>query len=376
LLAASAFTTSYDPLPDLPLGADLAVLVLPNLGLGLAVGRYWAAAVPFLVAAPLALAGDDGSNAFSYRLPALAIGVFALAAAVLVLTGVLLRTGRSPVLDWAGVALLLVGALPLLSAGYRQVRPLDENGDRIVQTGYRGVTLGSTRAEAVEALGEPARSQGASVAPLGDDFDDIGGPPFIATPGSSHEALRYPDVTVLLADGRVHGLVITDSEAETDEGVGVGDNLELAEERYPKLDCGIAEADEYRTFPYCGGRLRARRWIWFGQDPIRSIVLTSSELGRSETLQQSVAKSDAPRSGPDELVDAAFVQRDDVELALRILAEAGEALDAERLGAYARRAPAADAEAVDPIRVEVAVEVAPAQRGERLAAIDVAPDHR
>jgi hypothetical protein len=73
--------------------------------------------------------------------------------------------------------------------------------------------------------------------------------------------------------------VITDPQAET-EGVGVGDNLGLAEDRFPSLDCGVARADEYRTFPYCGGRVGPRRWIWFGQDPIRSIVLTSSELGR------------------------------------------------------------------------------------------------
>jgi hypothetical protein len=279
LLAASAFTTLYDPLPDLPLVVDLAALVLPNLGLGLAIGRYWAAAVPFFVAAPFALVGDDGSNAFSYRLPSLAIGVFAVAAAVLVLTGVLLRTGRTPVPGWTGAALLLAGALPLLWAGYRQVRPLDEHGAGVVGAGYRGVAVGSSRAGAVAALGPPPRPEGASVAPLGDDFDDIGGPPFIATPGSSHEALRYRDISVLLSDGRVHGLVLTDPEAETDEGVGVGDNLELAEDRYPSLDCGIAEADDYRTFPYCGGRIGARRWIWFGQDPIRSIILTSSELG-------------------------------------------------------------------------------------------------
>lgn len=255
------------------------MLVLPNLGLGIAVGRYWAAAVPFLVAAPLALAGDDGSNAFSYRLPAPAIGVFALAAAVLVLTGVLIRTGRFPVPDWAGAALLLIGALPLLWAGYRQARPLDENGDRLVGVGYGGVGLGASRAAAVGALGRPPPSQRGSVAPLGDDFDDIGGPPFIATPGSSHEALRYPGISVLLSDGVVHGLVITDKEAETGEGVGVGDNLGLAEDRYQSLECGIAEADEHRSFPYCGGRLGPRRWLWFGQDPIRVIVLTSSELG-------------------------------------------------------------------------------------------------
>jgi hypothetical protein len=278
----SAFTTVYDPLPDLPIGIDLAALVLPSLGLGFAVGRYWAPGVPLLVAAPYALAGDDGSNAFSYRLPALAIGVIALSAAVLVLTGVLLRTGWYRPPAYVGAALLVLGAVPLAWAGYRQLRPLDEAGDVVVGTGYRGAALGSARAAVVEALGPPPPgSHGSSIAPLGDDFEHIGGPPFIATPGLSHETLRYPDLSVLISDDRVYGLMLTDPEAETAEGVGVGDSLELAEDRYSGVDCGTARAGEYRTFPYCGGRLGPSRWIWFGQDPIRSIVVTTTELGPS-----------------------------------------------------------------------------------------------
>lgn len=270
----------YDPLPDLPIGIDLAALALPNLGVGLVVGRFWTAALPLLVAAPYALAGDDGSNAFSYRLPTLGIGVLALAAAVLVLTGVLLRTGRFRPPAYVGAALLVLGAVPVSWAGYRQLRPLNEAGDVAVRAGYRDVTLGSARAQVVDALGSPPPgSRGSSIAPLGEDFDHIGGPPFIATPGLSHETLRYPDTSVLVSDGRVYGLVITDPEAETAEGVGVGDNLGLAEDHYAGLECGIARAGEYRTFPYCVGRLGSGRSIWFGQDPIRSIVLASSELG-------------------------------------------------------------------------------------------------
>jgi hypothetical protein len=272
----------YDPLPDLPIGIDLGALVLPSVGLGLAVGRYWAVGVPVLVAAPYGLAGEDGSNAFSYRLPALAIGIVAVAAAVLVLTGVLIRTGRYRPPAYVGAALLVLGAVPLAWAGYRELRPLDEAGDVVVAAGYRGAALRGNRAGVIEALGPPPPgSTGSSIAPLGDDFDHIGGPPFIATPGSSYETLRYPDASVVLSDGRAYGVVITDPEAETVEGVGVGDNLDLAEDRYSDLDCGIARAGEYRTFPYCGGRLGGSRWIWFGQDPIRSIVLTTTELGPS-----------------------------------------------------------------------------------------------
>jgi hypothetical protein len=253
--------------------------VLPSLGVGLAVGHFGAVALPFLVAVAYAFAGDDGSNAFSYRLPALALCVFALAAAVLVLTGVLLRTGRRPPPAWAGAALLLIATGPLVWAGYRQLRPLDDTGDRVVATGFRGVSLGDARADVVDALGPVPESSGSSIAPVGEDFDAIGGPPFVATPGSAHASLRYRDATVLLSDDRVYGIVTTDDEAETSEGVGVGDNLEVAEDAYPSLDCGVARASAYRTFPYCGGRLGQGRWMWFGQDPIRSIVLTETELG-------------------------------------------------------------------------------------------------
>ena len=256
----------------------MAVLVLPSLGLGLTVGRFWAAIVPFLLLAPWALVGDDGSNALAYRLPVLAIGLLALASAVLILTGVLLRTGRRPVPQWFGASLLLPGVLALVWAGFRHAQPLDEQGDLVVDAGFRGVVLDTSRARALELLG-PSSGEGESIAPLGEVFDDIGGPAFIATPGSSHATLRYRDVSVLVSDGRVYGLVITDDEAETIEGVGVGDNLGVTEDRYPELDCGLARAGEYRTFPYCGGRLGPRRWIWFGQDPVRSIVLTTTELG-------------------------------------------------------------------------------------------------
>jgi hypothetical protein len=283
LLAVSTFTTVYDPLPDLPIGIDLAAFVLPSLGLGLAIGRYWAVGVPLLVAAPYALAGDDGSNAFSYRLPAIAIGIIALAAAVLVLTGVLIRTGRYRPPAYGGAALLLVGAVPLLWTGYRQVRPLDEGGEVLIDErpgSFRRVGLDYSRSTVIAELGIPVKSPGSSIAPVGEDFAHIGGPPFIATPGSTHETLRYHETSVLLSDDRVYALLITDGEAETAEGVGVGDNLGLAEDRYPTLECGVARAGKYRTFPFCGGRLDGR-WLWFGQDPIRSIVLTTTELGPS-----------------------------------------------------------------------------------------------
>jgi hypothetical protein len=277
VLAVSAFTTFYDPLPDLPIGIDLAALVLPNLGLGLLVGRFWVVSLPLFLAAPWALTGDDGANVFAYRLPALAIGVLAASAAVLVLTGVLIRTGRYRVPAVAGAALLLLGTLPFAWAGYRQLRPLDESGDTQIGNSLFRLSLPGQREEVIRQFGPP-RSGGDSIAPIDEDFDEIGGPPFIATPGSTHETLRYRGRSYLISDDRIYGLLVTDEEAET-EGVGVGDNLGVAEDRYRDIECGTARAGEYRTFPYCVATLGPRAFIWFGQDPIRSILLTETEVG-------------------------------------------------------------------------------------------------
>jgi hypothetical protein len=258
------------------------VLALPSFGLGLAAGHWWAVALPLLIAAPYALAGDDGTNAFAYRLPTPAIGVLALAAAVLVLTAVLIQTGRHALPAWVGAALLLAGTVPLAWTAYRHLRPLDDAGDLLIgdEAGrFRNVSLGDSRTRVTEELGAALRVDGGTIAPVGEDFDDIGGPPFIATPGTTHESLRYRDLTVLLSNGRVYGLLVTNPQADTTQGVGIGDNLALAEERYSSLDCGIVEVDDYRRFPYCGGRIGRGRWIWFGQDPIRSIVVASSEIG-------------------------------------------------------------------------------------------------
>ena len=49
---------------------------------------------------------------------------------------------------------------------------------------------------------------------------------------------------------------------------------------YPDLHCGTAnEGTEYITFPYCGGRIAPQRYVWFGEDPIRSISLSVTPLG-------------------------------------------------------------------------------------------------
>ncbi len=289
LLAASVFTSVYDPLPDFPIGLSLALLVLPQLALGLAAPRWWAVPLPICVALPWAIAGDTG-NAFSARLSALeALAVATLAAAV-VMAGVLVATSPDTHLGrlrgrWPVVAgcVLLVSFVPLGWAALRAVEPVDERpADPLTIDEVRGAVgatgLGHSVSAVTSAFGAARPSPSAPVAPLGERFDEIAAPAFIATPGETHSVLRYRGVSFLISDAGVYAVILTAGRAETAAGIGIGDNLEVARDAHPELDCAIGETVDERTFPYCSGRLSNGRYAWFGDDPIRSIVLATTEL--------------------------------------------------------------------------------------------------
>lgn len=144
---------------------------------------------------------------------------------------------------------------------------------------YRGVALGATRRDAVAALGPAPRwTSNDSIAPLENDWVDIGAPNEIPSPGAPG-ALRYPHVSVLLDDGRVTAVVVAEPEAESLRGVGVGDPLDEARKAYPGIRCGeAAKGDAGATFPYCSVRLDAKRWLRFGEDPVQSITIASLRL--------------------------------------------------------------------------------------------------
>jgi hypothetical protein len=153
-------------------------------------------------------------------------------------------------------------------------RPLDERSGT-----YRGVALGGTEREVRDALGPaPPWTSNDSIAPLEEDWVDIGAPNEIPSPGTPG-TLRYPHLSVLLDNGRVTAMVVAEPEAESIGGVGVGDDLDEARRAYPGLKCGdAAEGDAGATFPYCSVRVGAERWLRFGEDPIKSITIASLKL--------------------------------------------------------------------------------------------------
>ena len=88
--------------------------------------------------------------------------------------------------------------------------------------------------------------------------------------------LRYPDVSVYFIKRRVVAFMVTSPGARTRGKVGIGTPLVRAKRLYPELRCGSAGATEpFGGFPACTGRIRGGRYIWFGDDPIENITIST-----------------------------------------------------------------------------------------------------
>jgi hypothetical protein len=172
------------------------------------------------------------------------------------------------------------------SAGEPEARPLVFDWKRGT---YDGVRLGDGRAELRRAVGRPLK-QGETqpFEPVGEDFYEIGGLTNFGSPSlGAITTLRYRHRVFAVDGGRVTAWGTTDDRAQTPEGVGVGDDPALVEQRYPSADCFIQnEGTEYATYPLCRVRVCKGRLLGFGGDPIKSVWLaaeTKTGLGRCIT---------------------------------------------------------------------------------------------
>jgi len=269
----------------------LPLFVVGHVGIGLVAGRWRACLLPLLLV-PLSFLMDTGDPVLVAAVWLLGVPAASLAIALGVglckLSARRARTapdgGRLRVGVGVGVgsALLAIGASPLLLAGIRRAFPLDRSPEHPVlvdeqHARYRGVAVGDSTTEVRRVLGPPAK-EGHDNGPIGHDFYDDGGPSNWRPPGTYKQErnLRFEDVGVLITRGRVYGFVITERDAETRRGVGVGDSLAIAKRRYPDMDCDVVnEGSEYATFPACRGRIGPGRYLGFEQDPIRTITLMS-----------------------------------------------------------------------------------------------------
>jgi hypothetical protein len=152
---------------------------------------------------------------------------------------------------------------------------------------YRGVGLGDDVAPMQRTFGprRPAAEGERIVARSLEEENDYSPIVIQLTPADSaspaqERAYRYEHVVFLVRRGRIGAVIVNADGARLDGGaVRIGGELETAKERYG-LRCGTAHEDsEYEEFPACTGKISARRFIWFGGDPIRNVTIAVVPLG-------------------------------------------------------------------------------------------------
>jgi len=148
---------------------------------------------------------------------------------------------------------------------------------------YRGVGLLDTRRELERRFGRARVTKDGPFEPLNMDFYDAMLPPSPSYTTGEHAFWRFQDVAVDAYDGKTFTLAVTAQNAVTKQRVGVGSTREQVVAKYPGLKCGVAnEGTEWPEIPYCTGRVSPGRYIWFGGDPVRSVVLSRKTLIRRQ----------------------------------------------------------------------------------------------
>jgi hypothetical protein len=176
----------------------------------------------------------------------------------------------------AGIISLIV----LLAEARGRPLRIDEQGGTV-----EGVGVGDSEQEVRRVFGRPEVTHGGPYTPLGKSHIEVGGPLSIPVPGGRRDpppALRYDDVAFLMVDDKVLSFMVTAEGSDTTRGVGVGDDLDDVREAFPGIKCGesprfgepILPFDEPESYPYCRGTLGAKRFIWFGEDPVRNVTIT------------------------------------------------------------------------------------------------------
>jgi hypothetical protein len=159
---------------------------------------------------------------------------------------------------------------------------------------YVGISIGDPASKVQEVLGPPATVPGSSGVPASptEGRKDVHRGPLIA-PGGGEQAI-YPTTTFFLDDSKVVAFWTIDDDAETAKGVGPGDNLALARDRYPDLECGHYYDSEEVSDPdrFCAAPV-GDKWLVFGNDPIEEIILCGP-LRRSHR-SVSVAEEGQPK---------------------------------------------------------------------------------
>jgi hypothetical protein len=178
----------------------------------------------------------------------------------------------------AGIAVAVV-----LARGDEEAPPVlvDER-----QGVLHGVRFGDSEGEVQARLGGETDDRG-GVFPEGAKYT---GPISITSPETDRGSrmppseLHYDDMAYLVSPSAgVYSMATLEGGARTHAGVGIGDELALVRERYDRVRCGQAVAGEsllggeQPTYPWCRALVGDTTRVFFGEDPIESITLTSYE---------------------------------------------------------------------------------------------------
>ena len=147
---------------------------------------------------------------------------------------------------------------------------------------FRGVAIGDPVARLTRVFGVPPPRhgrQGFGAFQPNKDLDLPGIPDADQVPPFKPEPYYgYRDATFLTLDGRIRGFFVHQAGARTREGVRVGGPLNDARRKYKRLRC-FSYVDEYGRHVSCTGRVTARRYVWFGGDPIDVIYMSEQPIG-------------------------------------------------------------------------------------------------
>lgn len=140
---------------------------------------------------------------------------------------------------------------------------------------YKGIGVDDTQDEMENVFGaNTAASLDESGTPL-EPEESYGPVGFNPWPGNEKpQWFRYRHAAFFFARGEITVVMVTDPDAVTEGGVGIGDPLDAARDVYD-LRCGLAHENSEFGPPYraCAGKIGPRRFVWFGGDPIANVTV-------------------------------------------------------------------------------------------------------
>lgn len=182
----------------------------------------------------------------------------------------------------SGALVLACGDSPGGQSGATSIVRVDERNGSV-----QGVSLGDSLAEVKRRLrgGIEADVRTSRTLPLVGEHEELGlpwviDPPRDGIPVERFGLLRYRHLSISFAPPTgAYVMKIAIPGARTRAGVGIGDRLDAARGAYPDMRCDVQNRNsECVAYPYCTTKLKDGLYIWFGQDPIRSITLSSTPL--------------------------------------------------------------------------------------------------